>query len=51
MSSEKVDIFIMANSNKFDPMSLPDIKDKLNNNPMQQSLKKLRMPTSLAYWR
>ena len=33
MSSEKVDMFIMANSNKFDPMSLPAIKDKLNNNP------------------
>lgn len=33
MSSEKVDMFIMANSNKFDPMSLPEIKDKLNNNP------------------
>lgn len=33
MSSEKVDMFILANSNKFDPMSLPEIKDKLNNNP------------------
>ena len=33
MSSEKVDMFIMTNSNKFDPMAIPSIKDKLNNNP------------------
>ena len=33
MSSEKVDMFIMTNSNKFDPIAIPSIKEKLNNNP------------------